>query len=274
MSKTFTSIKYDGNDAEYVSFLGRHLVCLGCDHFISSTGDDERGFVASGFLIAIEDNWFLATSGHVLTDIDSELLKHPERRYIFKLIDFIGTSAVHRHPVPFEYKDQKRYSKYDEDSGIDFGLIAISPFYRKQLEANSLVPVTEDKWKDQDIDRFEHFYMLGLPQERSRFIERGKTIVQPAMLKVMKLTVPPKQLERHTQPMLYAEMTPTPGLDSIVGMSGCPIIGFMSDASEHHRYGVVAIQSGWLRNSRITYACRIEELVAVAYSAVGPRGTT
>jgi hypothetical protein len=57
-------------------------------------------------------------------------------------------------------------------------------------------------------------------------------------------------------------------------MSGCPIIGFISDATGHHRYGVVAIQSGWLRDSRITYACRFGELVAVAYRAVGPHATT
>jgi hypothetical protein len=57
------------------------------------------------------------------------------------------------------------------------------------------------------------------------------------------------------------KLAATEGLESIRGMSGCPIFGFATDEEGNWRHWIVAVQSGWYPNCRIIYATRFIEIV-------------
>ena len=59
--------------------LARTFIGLSCSHFITKTGQDRRRFVASGFLLSIDDLWYLATAGHVLESISKLMADNPDR---------------------------------------------------------------------------------------------------------------------------------------------------------------------------------------------------
>jgi hypothetical protein len=51
-------------------------------------------------------------------------------------------------------------------------------------------------------------------------------------------------------------------LNSLVGMSGGPIYGFSDE--QKGRYWIPAIQSGWIKSRRITFACPVPMLARLA----------
>ena len=68
--------------------------------------------------------------------------------------------------------------------------------------------------------------------------------------------------------MFYARIPKPPdGLD-IGGMSGCPIFGFTIDEAGNGRYFFVAIQSGWLPDSKVIFACPMPFLGSILQRAV------
>ena len=56
-------------------WLSRHLVSLSCSHFVTRDRSDPRFFIISGFLVSMNDMWYLATAAHVLYDIDQVLTR-------------------------------------------------------------------------------------------------------------------------------------------------------------------------------------------------------
>lgn len=55
----------------------------------------------------------------------------------------------------------------------------------------------------------------------------------------------------------------------IEGMSGGPVFGINADTGE---YGVVAVQSGWLAQQRITFACPVTVFSPRLMAALRARG--
>ena len=137
--------------------LGRHLVSPSCNHFVTKDGSDTRYFMISGFLVSMNDMWYLATAAHVLDDIDQLLADHPERTYAFQIVDFFDPESKHKLSVPFDYSSSLRFRTDHETSGADFGLIHISPYYRRQMAANPQTPIDERNWRiDMDFEPVVH----------------------------------------------------------------------------------------------------------------------
>src|SRR5207249_3102823 len=85
----------------------------------------------------------------------------------FRLVDSFGFPINH-DPVPFEYADAWKCHEDDEPQGLDFAGVEIVPYYRRILETNGVVAVTEDHWRQADYLRYEDYFILGLPEDSIR----------------------------------------------------------------------------------------------------------
>ena len=65
------------------SWLSRHLVSLSCSHFVTKDRSDPRYFIISGYLVSMNDMWYIATASHVLKQIDQLLAEHPREVLCF-----------------------------------------------------------------------------------------------------------------------------------------------------------------------------------------------
>ncbi len=250
-------------------WISRHLVALcAVYHHVDDDGNMVKGpflYVASGFVMSFRDSWSLVTAGHVIKeDIEADLLGQPHIRVedVF-LIDFFGLEAQHRNTVPFNLDGRPRIGVCEEDEGLDFGFISISPNERRLLEQNGIVAVEESNWlRQHEVTDFVSFMMLGIPAELvetkiGRTVTGQATIGSPGsvLLHVSALGDDDPRVNKTPYPRFVGEIQGHHNLSSIRGMSGGPIFGFATRDGRLY-YWVVAVQSSVdKRDKRIVYAC-------------------
>lgn len=251
-----------------LTFFCRHLVSLsGSYQLVDSKGelmDQDKFFSCSGFVLSIRGAWIWVTAGHILKELD-EILNKTVKLTECVLVDYFGPDVVSCHPIPFDYEGSSRFYIYDETDGLDFGLVALRPYYQRLLEANGIVPVSKKNWIHPSTIKFDQYFMLGLPR---RFItsevstdEMGVQLVGsvfPTMIRITRLDDPPNDLPKTTYPQFVGKIDDKCSLDDIIGMSGGPIFGFAND-----RYWIVAVQSSWLPCRKIIFACPVPVFVAL-----------
>jgi hypothetical protein len=253
------------NSGERYRFLCRHLVglavtCQPIDAHGKPAGQGQL-FIYPGWILSIRDAWCLVTAGHILKQLDELLEKKKIELDSCALIDSLGPDAVSSLHIPFDYQERPKFYIYDEQAGLDFGLIPLSSYYRNLLEGNRILPVTERDWQHQDKVEFSHYMMLGFPEEYTsrEFVhtESGDSIaisLSPTVIWLTKLDNPPNDLPETKYPRFVGKLSDELPLDSIVGMSGSPIFGV---GKEGDRYWIVAVQSSWLRERKITFGCPV-----------------
>jgi hypothetical protein len=253
-------------DETFLRGFGRHFVSLACDHCQPKKLETFDRFVASGFLLSIHDVWFLATAGHVITDIDRRIKQEPQRTYSFAIIDNFGPEAAHEHSIPFDYENATKWASDVDDSGADFGLILIEPYYRRLIEQNHPMPFTEAQWRYTRHDPFEFHAIMGIPAETLSKDDLDCRRFKMAMIPVKEIMQLPSSIEPRQYPTFYAEISSDLEIESIKGMSGCPIFGFAKDQDGNWRYWIIAIQSTWYpeRNPRIIAASFFKPLATTA----------
>lgn len=222
-------------------------------------------FCFSGMIMSFEEEWFLVTAGHCLKDLDKAI----ESSQVdgVSIIDYLGENAKHYMRLPFDYANSRRWYDY-KVNGYDVGIIYLRDFYRRQLGTNK-VPVDEAGWRRQPTDYF--LYMLiGTPYAYIDGVEIEKAVIQPCGIKVIRLTSTPQVFQETSgcdpdevednpeirDAMFYGVLSQDAdlprfldGQQSIVGMSGGPILGF-AQIKDEVRYWPVAIQSNWHRPTR------------------------
>jgi hypothetical protein len=125
------------------------------------SGEPKSQF-ASGFVIEIGPDWYWVTAGHLLEVIEHQIAAGVYEQ--FRLIDCYGFGRD-SNPVPFEYADAKRFHVYDEKAGLDFGAVALTPYYRDLLESNRVAVVTDSEWRRADYAAHDDYIVLGLPDD-------------------------------------------------------------------------------------------------------------
>lgn len=126
------------------------------------------------------------------------------------------------------------------------------------------VPILEKDWKTIPAELSDKYIMLGLPQQliNSRVVnenEDSRVIgsVVPVGIIIERLKESPEQILKTTYPRFVGRLdfgNSKSSFEDITGMSGGPIIGFNEALN---RYWVVAVQSSWLPESKITFGCLI-----------------
>ncbi len=240
-----------------------HLVGLSCSHCVATDHSAPGYFIISGFLVSINEDWYIATASHVLEEVDSLLRTQSNRTYSFRIVDHFGPSASHTLSIPFDYQGADRYRTDYEATGADFGLIKISDFYRNQMRANPQTPIDQESWGYEMDFEPTAYLTLGIPHEAVASVGEsvdGRCTINSRKFEVVGLRVsrilqPPPEILNKDYPTFWAELSETPELSSIKGMSGCPILAFGKTASGNVKYEVTAVQSGWYhrRKPRIIF---------------------
>lgn len=248
---------------EVVRFFCRHLVSLSVWYQWVGTDNIPFGdlhFASySGFVISIRGVWNFVTAGHILEDLERNIENKSIKIKNCVLVDKFGPDAVSQFSIPFEYNNAPKFFVNEKDAGLDFGLIILTAHYCDLLKANGVVPILEKDWKNIPDELQEKHVMLGLPRCLIKTKTAGKnedmklvSSVSPAAIGVERIY--DKTLEKDYPQFVGRLHQAGYTIENIDGMSGGPIIGFSKDWT---RYWVVAIQSSWLPESRITFGCLV-----------------
>jgi hypothetical protein len=258
--------------------LARHVVHLSCldakiqpDGIVTDVRNfDLRAFSVTTFVISVRDVWFLVTAGHILRDVENRL-KAGRQIVKARLTDGFGTNDA-LPPIVFPFGDTPEWHVFS--SGVDYALFPLRPLYARQLVAGGVEPLDEQAWTDTP-DHPDAYYLLGFPDEATDVSVNSRAdggVVNVStgtpLLPVLPITDPPDTMKL-TGERFYAKVPVTKGtgegreikLTDISGMSGGPVFAVAHDGQKTLRYWVVAVQSGWLKESRILAACPIIPLV-------------
>ena len=152
--------------------FSRHLVGLGVTYQAIDTDgkliDEPKFHVIAGLIFSIRDCWHFLTAGHAIIKIENLLAAKKIKLHSCMLNDTFGPNAKNSDSIPFEYTSAPKYYVDNRKVGLDFGLIGLRPYYRPLLEANGILPLTEEHWANQTKQDFDRHYVLGLPEEMIR----------------------------------------------------------------------------------------------------------
>jgi len=250
-----------------LEFFCRHLIGLGVTYRHKTeedTGKPARFSVSSGTLISIHGMICFLTTGHVLKALD-ELRNHDGVEIEGAvLVDTLGWKRVSNVPIPFDLKSARLFYIDNDQDGLDFGVIALDAHHVRLLARNGVIALTEERWNQQHTVRFDGFAMLGFPEEftSQRVSASGDGMLAPTIFGITRLAAPPEDRAPTYYPQFVAQLDPELPLRSVEGMSGGPIFGFRQEGQEL-RYWVVALQSSWDRQRRITYGCDLPLLASL-----------
>jgi hypothetical protein len=169
------------------------------------------------------------------------------------LLDSMGVGAKSLDPVPFAWSDEVA-SRAFKDAAHDFGLIILNDLTRRNLEANKIVPLTEEVW-DLSPDKPEAFMLIGIPSELARPSSPVTSLVS-VILPIDQAVERRAELRETLTDRWYGRVRlPEQGVSDIDGMSGGPIFSLQRGPNGETQYWLHAVQSAWHRPSRAVAAC-------------------
>lgn len=255
-------------ESDVLRFYCRHLValCVSYELTMEHEAVKEPRFAAySGTLIEIGGAIHWLTAGHVITEIEEALRDDRVEIVSAVLADTFGSCAC-EHPIPFDLESAHFFHIDDDAQGLDFGVMALPPYYVRLLAANGVVALQEANWIHQERVKFDGYAMLGLPEEftAKRLSASGNATVLPTMFRVRRLDSLPDGKPPTRYPQFVGQLDRDLGIASVKGMSGGPIFGFSLESPI--RYWVVALQSSWNPTKRIVYGCSLPVLASLMTS--------
>lgn len=246
---------------EWASWLSNCLVGLVFEY--RTRGEPQiRANVCSGFVLEILGEWFLVTAGHV-----QEIFEYHARGDIeilgVKLLDGFGSAPKTSEGFDFDLDTVYSAFYHDKDLGLDVAFIHLRPYYRNLIEANGIRVFTQANWGTSTGQTFEAYMLLGLLQEsvtESGASWRVGTMISSVRKCDATASCLVKEVDR-----FYGEIPASEVYESIVGMSGGPLLGFRRDEEGNLRYWIVGLQNSWDAKSR-TIAVGSIETIQVAFN--------
>lgn len=249
-----------------LQFFCRHLIGLCVTYRYKRASPEEADQFASysGTLITIDHGVFFLTAGHILQNLEAARSSADIVITSAVLADTFGLDTICNLPIPFDLKSARFFFIDDDGEGLDFGIIALTPYYVRLLAKNGVIALDEKNWIHQPALEFDFYFMLGFPDEfaSKRVPDSGDVQVAPVMFPVRRLAAPPPDRRPTQHPQFVGQLDQELRLQSVKGMSGGPILGFKHDA-EGMRYWVVALQSSWDPQRRIVYGCSLPILATM-----------
>jgi hypothetical protein len=250
---------------DFVTYFCKHVVSLGWyEGKTNSKGDftsEPEYHGASAFILFVGDLPCLVTAGHVLTDRTEGQEKGIDAKQM-SIIDGWATNSPER--IPFDFFDAPALCDYNQETGIDAAVIAL-PDNTWQLLSKTTTPFTRENWIHQEGMKFDAYAMVGFPlefaeqvREKSQGMNSVTTYRPPALISLTEIERPEKIAET-TYPRFFGRLAEISReqISQLTGMSGGPIFGFNKNNEGRLQYWPMAIQSGFLENSRIITAGRL-----------------
>ena len=236
------------SNEKVVSFFHRHLVPI---YFSCKSENDSHSFIVTAFVLSVGNQWFLVTAGHCIKDIEKLISDLGYQITQCRLIDSMGLGARHREPIPFDYWGGCP-ACLSEERQFDYGVIQLSTYYKRLLEVNGVVPLSEEVWKKQPT--VVAFYMLlGVPFQLTK-VDADSICITTTLHSVERLNDKPSNFPQTDVPLFYGRIKLDESISDISGMSGGPIFAFHQNDKKELLYWLVALQSRWLPQSRILIA--------------------
>jgi hypothetical protein len=221
-------------------------------------------FAFTGVPTIFENQMYVLTAGHAV----GEYLRAVCERQIFStgnsLVDSFGVENPSMHGIPLEIDEAETIVVNAPDSGLDYAMIPLNVNQRRLLHANGVVPYTLSPASP--VYDVKQCIAAGFPSERTSLLATYPGIQNDIYLQPIFLPISTLLDEERQFPMLHGRIERMGDIESIVGISGGPILGFV----EPDQYTVVAIQSSWHRPSREIFATKVEEIAKHFSKAVGP----
>jgi hypothetical protein len=234
--------------AHLLRLFQRHFVALRVS--VSKKAAAEMNDTYSAFVLSVCDDWYLVTAGHCLDKITKAIAQGFEVKA--DLFDGLGTNAKFKTSIPFDYRGAEPTSL--DEFGADYGVLRLSYLYRKQLEANGVVPIDENGWLLRPSNYAPLAYLLlGIPDEltqQSGAVMRYWCSVNP----IEELPDRPDYIDEPSVPTFYGRILLQDDVNSIVGMSGGPIFSMQYSDDGKLKYWLHALQSGWWSTEHVVGA--------------------
>ena len=224
----------------------------------------ETFFCYTGFLIEVNERWYMVTAGHCLKKFEAALV-HPKIRLTgVALVGGFGPSSTSVASVPFHhYADAPRNAVDDNARGLDYGWIKIRQYYRNFLEQEGALPIPLiDVNQPAKGEVWDHV-IVGFPDE---LVEKNlnaadqadpiKGEIEPVMISANAMNQIPADLAAIANLWFIGQLNQTSPLKSAVGLSGGPIIEIAVDGNEFN-FRMLALKSWWLPPPRIVFGCLV-----------------
>lgn len=244
---------WPSND-DLVGYFSKHLIPV---YFTFAKDETKYSRYFTSFLISIDDRWFIITAGHCMEDVDRNIKEGYEIDRC-RLIDSGGLEAKHNNPIPFDYSGASKM--HVDIEGLDLGVIAITDYYKAQLEANNVKPLSEKVWGNQP-DNPDFYMLLGVPNQLTE-IKDDNFIIRTTLHNIKPLDQKPSNFKDSKAPMFYGEIRLDDTLTDIKGMSGGPIFSFQRNDAGEVKYWLHAVQSNWLPSDKYIAGCLTAPLIA------------
>ena len=251
---------------EFLQYLGIHLVAITgsyrhLDAARKPTGEEKK-YNYSGCVVSLNSTWYVLTAGHAIQEFIGAVKSGGVLITGRVLADYFGVNAKNRDPFPFDIMDTSNVYIDDDILGLDYALLRLSEMQRKLLQANGIMPFPLYVTSRPSENEFYQYFVVGFPEERvdltsTEMHQRVSIFLQPNCIPLKRLT----NDTRTTHPRFQAEIVEMGDLNSIVGMSGGPIFGFVDRGSTQDCY-LWAVQSRWDSRTRTVYGCLLDEVYA------------
>lgn len=259
----------DREEGQGIRYFGNYLVLLAGlsppNHVRGA-----RSWFRAGFLMVIRRNWYWVTAGHIIREVEDALSQKQIEERDFWLVDGFGDGAFSGHSIPFDYAGAYKYYRFEEQQGLDFGLVEITPYYRSLLKANGIRTVYKKDWKNQHRLQFDIHFMFGVPEDaiqnaicsRSNgYVVRGKPIPTAVYIEQVD-KVKSEHLRAHPRFVGQIPKRHRASVKDLVGMSGGPIFGYTDEDPD--RCYIVAVQSSWYPKQGVTFGCPVPVFAKLA----------
>ncbi|MCQ3972403.1 MAG: hypothetical protein DPW09_03030 [Anaerolineae bacterium] len=234
---------------ELIGFFHRHLVPI---FFTFEKEKDIQNFVVTAFVLSVLDQWFLITAGHCIREIEKLTDSYGYKIVGCQLIDFLGLGATNQRPIPFVYEGSHPTCLSD-NYAFDYGVMVLSGYYKKLLQANNIQALNEEVWKKQP-NKVDLYMLLGIPAELVK-VDPDIIEIVPTLHTIESVSQKPDGFTETDAPLFYGKIALNNDLKSIKGMSGGPIFAFSRNEQGELRYWLTALQSRWLPETHFIAAC-------------------
>ncbi len=230
----------------------QHFVSLSC---VQELPDHEtrKILVFSGFVVEIAAEWFYITAGHILRLIRKAQAAGSTFE-TWRLGDHTVGNKFNGMAVPYDFQPDQWCVIEDEDQGLDYAAVHLGWFYRQQLEAGGISPLTRAAWGAPNMSH-DHWVLAGIPSESVTYDGITNIAARFVAAPLVSTSAPPLAGAR-SQNQFYALLAD--GGEEVVrnidGMSGGPVFMLKLEDSKW-KYGVIGVQSGWYPSDRTIAAC-------------------
>jgi hypothetical protein len=247
----------------FLKYLCRHVVAVvleykvrDCDGALKS----QSHFVClTAFIVSVGNHWYVVTAGHNIDDWRSAVGAGEQAQIVGEaLADYFGPDPTRTDPLRFDLFGLPFLHEWKRVDDLDYAFILIPEGLREAMQENSILPLRINEGRT-NYDDFYGFGLVGFPDEDCGPESPNDPTCRTAI--VHPTLIPLKLDKRATKsfqaPAFIADAITTGNQQSILGMSGGPVFGYLAGADGNSAYEVVAIQSRCDDEKKSIAACSI-----------------